>query len=177
MRTLLFITQYLIDLNPTDNDWSYMYIWSKDYLVQGIHCLVHLILTCILLPNDWSKDYLVQGIPCLVHLIFTWTGPSPAVQVDLVQGIHLPQINALNVGILFFFFFFFLFFFFRSSYDINNETLIRKKKHFSYFCSKHTSILWGKIIEISIPLQTPVLFNKSGRGFIKRREAGILPFY
>ena len=47
-------------------------------------------LTCILLPNDWSKDYLVQGIPCLVHLIFTWTGPSPAVQVDLVQGIHLP---------------------------------------------------------------------------------------
>ena len=46
-------------------------------------------LTCILLPNDWSKDYLIQGIPCLVHLIVTWTGPSPAVQVDLVQGIHL----------------------------------------------------------------------------------------
>ena len=79
-----------IDLNPIDNFWSNRYIWSKDYLVQGIPCLIHLILTCSLLPNDWSKDYLVQGIPCLVHLIFTWTGPSPAVQVDLVQGIHLP---------------------------------------------------------------------------------------
>ena len=52
-----------------------------------------IFLTCtlgILLPNDWSKDYLVQEIPCLVHLIHTWTGPSPAVQVGLVQGIHLP---------------------------------------------------------------------------------------
>ena len=47
--------------------------------------------------NDWSKDYLVQGIPCLVHLIFTWTGPSPAVQVDLVQGIHLPTLEVLKV--------------------------------------------------------------------------------
>ena len=28
----------------------------------------------------------------MVHLIFTWTGPSPAVQVDLVQGIHLPVV-------------------------------------------------------------------------------------
>ena len=82
-----------IDLNLIDNDWSNMYIWSKDYLVQGIPCLAHLILTCIVLPNDWSKDYLVQGIPCLVHLIFTWTGPSPVVQVDLVQGIHLPIVG------------------------------------------------------------------------------------
>ena len=46
--------------------------------------------------NDWSKDYLVQGIPCLVHLIFTWTGPSPAVQVDLVQGIHLPDKQSIT---------------------------------------------------------------------------------
>ena len=46
--------------------------------------------------NDWSKDYPVQGISCLVHLIFTWTGPSPAVQVDLVQGIHLPRTSVFR---------------------------------------------------------------------------------
>ena len=51
-----------------------------------------IFLVCIFLPSDWSNDFLVQGIACLVHLIFTWTGPSPAVQVDLVQGIHFTLI-------------------------------------------------------------------------------------
>ena len=32
-----------------------------------------------------SKEYTI-----LVQLIMTWTGPSPMVQVDLVQRIHRP---------------------------------------------------------------------------------------